>query len=106
MTEKLLTLKEASRLLSIPPEEVEKWVREGRLPAFQIAGEYLRFRREEIERFRQERILLPEVLPPPGGKREGQYTFLDTLQDFFYFNDFYLVCLCLAFLALWVILTL
>ena len=102
MTEKLLTLKEASRLLSIPPEDVEKWDREGRLSAFHIGGEFLRFRREEIERFKRERIQLPRHdLPLQGGGREERYTFVDGIKDFFYFNGFYLTCLPLALLALW-----
>ena len=106
MTEKLVTLKEAARLLSISPEEVEKWVREGRLPAFQIAGEYLRFSREEIERFKRERIMLPDVATASRETIGEHYTFHDIIQDFFYFNDFYLVSLFLALLALWAILAL
>lgn len=106
MTEKLLTLKDAAKLLGISPEEMEKWVQEGRLPAFQIGGQFLRFRPEEIERFRRERIRPPEPSLSQGNKTEERYTFIDTLQDFFYFNDFYLICLFLAFLALWAIFTL
>lgn len=107
MTEKLITLREAARLLSIPPEEVEKWVREGRLPAFQIGGEFLRFRREEIERFKRERIQLPQQEIPPQTEGRGEhYGFVDGIKDFFYFNDFYLICLLLALLALWAILAL
>ena len=106
MTEKLLTLKEAARHLGIPPEEVEKWVQEGRLPAFQIGGQFLRFHPEEIERFKRERILPPGVSPPQGVTTEERYTLIDTFQDFFYFNDFYVICLSLAALALWAILTL
>ena len=107
MTEKLLTLKEAAKLLSIPPEEVEKWVREGRLPAFQIGGEFLRFRRQEIERFKRERIQPPDLSRvPPREKTEVPYGFLDSVKDFFYFNDFYLIGLLLTLLALWAILAL
>jgi len=107
MTEKLLTLKEAAKVLSVPPEEVEKWVQEGRLPAFQIAGEYLRFRRGELERFKRERLTAPEVSPPqPQPRIGGEYTLLDGVRDFFYFNDFYLISFVLALVALWAILTL
>lgn len=109
MTEKLLTLKEAAKFLSVPPEEVEKWVEEGRLPAFQIAGQYLRFRREELERFKRERLTAPdpENVSPLPERRPGEgYTFLDGVRDFFYFNDFYLISFCLALLALWAILAL
>ena len=106
MTEKLLTLKEASKLLGISPEEMEKWVQEGRLPAFQIGGQFLRFRRGEIERFRRERILPPEGSTLQADQTTERYTFFDALQDFFYFNDFYLICLFLAVLALWAIFTL
>jgi len=105
MTEKLITLKEAAKLLSISPEEVERWVREGRLPAFQICGEYLRFRREEIERFKRERFEIPSSTSSAGETRSDRYGFLDGLYDFFYFNDFYLVSFFLAVAALWAILT-
>lgn len=106
MTEKLLTLKEASKLLGISPEEMENWVREGRLPAFQIGGQFLRFRQEEIDRFRRERILPPEAQTSPKDQTTERYTFLDTFQDFVYFNDFYFISLFLAALALWAIFTL
>ena len=106
MTEKLLTLKEAAKLLSIPPEEVEKWVREGRLPAFQIAGEFLRFRRTEIERFKRERISPPDLSTSAEKKREEHYTFADAMKDFFYFNDFYFISFLFALLTLWALLTL
>ena len=106
MTEKLLTLKDAAKLLGISPEEMEQWVQEGRLPAFQIGGQFLRFRRAEIERFRRERILPPGPQTSPADQTTEHYTFFDILQDFFYFNDFYLTCLFFAALALWAIFSL
>jgi len=105
MKEKLLTLPEAARLLSMSPEEVERWVQEGRLPAFQIGGLFLRFRREEIDRFKRERLQPPAPVPARKRPLEEPYGFLDGLKDFFYFNDFYLASLLLVLIALWAILT-
>ena len=110
MTEKLMTREEASALLEIPPEQLERWVEEGRLSAFQIGGEFLRFRREELVRFKRERFQPPEtrVASQRSGANmmEVRYSVMDGLKDFFYFNDFYLFSLLFVFFALWAILVL
>ncbi|UCD55825.1 MAG: helix-turn-helix domain-containing protein [Candidatus Omnitrophota bacterium] len=99
MPEKLLTAEEASGLLGIPEEEIKKMVDKGELPAYQIGGCFLRFRREQLEAIRSAiTIRLPERTLP-----RLRQSAIDKLLDFFYFNDFYIISAILAFLILWII---
>ncbi len=96
MPEKLLTAEEASGLLGISEEEIKKMVNKGELPAYQIGGRFLRFRREQLEAIRSGiTAQLPERMPAQPA--------IDKFLDFFYFNDFYIISAILAFLILWVI---
>ena len=96
MPEKLLTLEEASDLLGISEEEIKKMVDKGELPAYQIGGRFLRFRKEQIEA-----IIGGITVKAPV--RRPRHPGTDRLLDFFYFNDFYIISAILAFLILWVI---
>ena len=49
MSEKLLTLKEACEILGLEPDEMLRLVDEGRIPYFRIGGEYMRFKKSQIE---------------------------------------------------------
>ena len=49
MSEKLLTLKEACEILDLEPDEMLRLVDEGRIPCFRIGGEYMRFKRSQLE---------------------------------------------------------
>ena len=73
-SEKLLTLEEASRRLKLSPDDVEGMVRSGKLAAFRLGGDILRFRAMDIEAI--------------GNRTTGP---VDRFADFLYFNDFYIV---------------
>lgn len=116
MPEKLITIKEVAEYLRLSEEEVKRLVDMGVIPAYKIGGSFLRFRREQIDAIKTEIDSIeseePEhaapVLDDKGHpthpytdlekeikRREPvtlqyDYTFIERIQDFLYFNDFYI----------------
>ena len=84
-SEKLVTLAEAARRLDLSPADVEGMIRAGKLSAFRLGGDILRFRSSDVDALRKtaER---PRSNPVPT-KRGA----VDRFTDFLYFNDFYIV---------------
>ena len=99
MPEKLLTAEEASDLLGISEEEIKKLVEKGELPAYQIGGRFLRFRKEQVEAVCGG--IVAEISP---NERTPERPSADKILDFLYFNDFYIISAALTFIILWVIL--
>ncbi len=90
-SEKLLTLEEAARRLSLPADDVEALIRKGRLPAFRLGGSLLRLSLKDVEAFRL------TIHDPPSTIHRS---FWDRLFDFFAFNDFYLIALLVILVLL------
>ena len=101
MPEKLMTLRELSEYLGVPEDILTRLVEDRVIPAYKIGGELLRFRKEQIDAMRREidsRVGSDpgprerpgrekvEVSPVPGSGN----SFLESIQDFLYFNDFYI----------------
>ncbi len=111
MPEKLLTISETSRLLRISEREVKNLVQKGELPAYQVGGRFLRFRKEQIEAIQNEILVKAAGRSEspakefPRNRTEATYpeSISDRLADFFYFNDFYIIAATIALLILWVI---
>ncbi len=106
MSKKLLTLSELADYLNLDADKIIGFVDSGVIPAYKIAGELLRFQKDQIDAIRTEidtkvkNASLPFVETPKikksrtklkglSGKQEED-TFFDKLSDFFYFNDFYI----------------
>jgi excisionase family DNA binding protein len=92
MSDKLLTLREAADCLRLTEKQVRKLVGEGKIPAYQIGGMYLRFEEDIIFSLRgryggsiqqEDRNMNIEDKDCKGPLFPG-------VRDFFYFNDFYL----------------
>jgi len=96
--EKLLTIREVSALLGASEKEVIELAEKGTLPAYKVGGVYLRFKRTQVEEFR--RTFKPLSLK---AEKEEEYSFRERLRDFFYFNDFYILCGLIILLILGVI---
>jgi hypothetical protein len=56
----------------------------GELPAYKVAGVYLRFRHQDVENLKKKGIKSGLLSEPP------QVSFKEKIIDFFYFNDFYI----------------
>ena len=114
MPEKLLTTKEAADYLNITEEEVANFTKKGELPAYRIGGAFLRFRREQLDAIRKE--ILPKAGQPApeasvrtrakGYERKElePQPLNDSIADFFYFKDFYIVSAIIAAILIFVIL--
>jgi excisionase family DNA binding protein len=97
--EKLLTVRDVSIILGISEKEVMDLAEQGRIPAYKVAGVYLRFKREQVEEF------LKSFKPLAAGERPtAKYTLRERISDFLYFNDFYLLSIIIILLVLFIIL--
>ncbi|KPK96701.1 MAG: hypothetical protein AMJ95_12700 [Omnitrophica WOR_2 bacterium SM23_72] len=92
--DKLLTIREAAELLGVTEQEVIDLAEEGKIPAYNIGGVYLRFKPEHIQQARQ------KIKKPLKSK----VSLIDRLYDFFYFNDFYILAVLIIILMLIIIL--
>ena len=97
MREKLLTTREASQTLNISEKDVIDLANANLLPNFKVAGEFLRFRRDDILRVR-DKIRKKYNIPEQKVNRKERW------REFFYFNDFYIACGVVIVVLLFVIL--
>lgn len=108
LTEDYLSLKDASAMLEITEDELRALVKKHQVPTHNVAGVFLRLKRREVEelkiKWRIERELFPKVQKTFAHKttvaRAGVFS---RLADFWYFNDFYILCSVLIVLLLYVI---
>ncbi|MBN1586203.1 MAG: helix-turn-helix domain-containing protein [Candidatus Omnitrophica bacterium] len=111
---KLLTEEEAAALLEIGVAQLRAMVEEGKLPAYQIGGTFLRFRRDQVEALKEpsepqgetseEGAVDSDVFGSEDSEAQpNQSTLLDRVLDLVYFNDFYLVSVVLILALLCII---
>lgn len=84
MKEKMLTTREASHYLGITEGEVIDLSEKGVIPAYKVGGVYLRFKKEQLD-------LIKDDIKPTIREVEAKYSFSDKVNDFFYYNDFYIL---------------
>ncbi len=95
--ERYLDVHEAAVLLEVTETELWDLVHQHKIPTHNIAGAFLRFRRDDIEelknKWRIERELFPKQEVTFAHTRTFRKpTFIEDLRDFWYFNDFYIIC--------------
>jgi len=98
--EKLLTIREVALILEVSEKEVINFSESGVLPTYKIAGIYMRFKRQEVEEFKKS-------FHPVANKAKiaaSKDSFKDSLSDFIYFNDFYIIAAILAIVLFFIIL--
>ena len=99
--EKLWTTAEAAQHLGITNADVEELVRQGTLTGYRLGGRFLRFRPDQVSGLKGQLGIKPNTGKPAAARRGAWF---QTLQDFLYFNDFYLVsATCLAVLIVYLI---
>jgi excisionase family DNA binding protein len=91
--EKLLTVREVSLFLGVSEKEVIDLAESGAIPAYKVGGVYLRFKKEQVQGYKQSSHFAPSkvILAAPRSLK-------DSISDFFYFNDFYILCSLLILL--------
>ena len=131
MHDKLMNIKEVAEYLNLSEEDVKELVIKCRIPAYKVGGLLLRFKREQVELFRKRSASgsgdIPENTAPVNRaesrfahlvgdqsrgtgrrifKRQGEavpYSFVERLEDFLYYNDFYILSLILLVLVIFAI---
>jgi len=129
MPEKLLTIAEVAKYLKVSEDEVKRLVDAGEIPAYRIGDTFLRFRKEQLDAVREE-VIETENKEADSGKpavdvpshtthpytdlekstkrniptmRQYDYTFVEKVGDFFYFNDFYIASFAVIGLLMYLI---
>jgi len=104
----LIDVREAADLLDISEEELWALVHDHKIPTHNIAGAFLRFKKSDIEAVKIKWRIHRELFP----KKQRWFAHRDTvkaagiaekLSDFWYFNDFYVICSLLIIVLLYVI---
>lgn len=102
MAERLLNIDQIAKYLGLSRQRVKDLVDQGIIPAYRIAGSFLRFDTRDIDA-KKEDILKAAQTPAAGEyayREKSRVTFKDRVKDFFYFNDFYIVCAVLITIVL------
>ena len=104
--EGFLTIKEAAQELGITEQEVIDLAEAGKISAYKIGGVYLRFKPEHVQEAKQNisqpTISQPNISQPTQDK--VKVSLGEKIEDFFYFNDFYILALLIIILMLIIIL--
>lgn len=79
----MLSLEEVKTFLELSQDDLEKYLKAGKLRAYKIGGTYIRFRKEEVLNLRSD-------LRPKKNKAASP-TLLGRIADFWRFNNFYIL---------------
>ena len=95
--ERYLHIHEAAEILDVSEEELWGLVHKHQVATHNIAGAFLRFKKEDIEdlkiKWRIERELFPHRQATfVHDSTVGRVNLAERLRDFWYFNDFYILC--------------
>ncbi len=89
----MLSLEEVKNFLQLNQDDLEKYLKNGKLKAYKIGGTYLRFRKEEVLTLRSE--LFP--------KRSARPSLASKARDFWHFNNFYIISTIIVAALIYVI---
>ena len=96
MGEKLLATREVSQILEISEKDVIALTKLNKIPHFKIAGEFLRFKKDDIQQLKEE-------IQTKFNIHKEKVPQSEQLREFLRFNDFYLVSSLVIMLLLWTI---
>lgn len=110
LEESYLKVHEAAAILEISDQELLELVRQHKVPIYHIAGAFLRFKKEDIHELKIKWRIERELFPPDRNlavhhELVDRSSFTEKLADFWYFNDFYVICSSLVIVLLYFILT-
>ena len=97
MPERFLNLNEAAQILHISEEELNELVKQGKIPAYKIADKFLRFDKDQIEKY------INSLTTSQTPSEEDHYSLREKIFDFFYYNDFYIFSFFIIALILLII---
>ncbi|MDP3041364.1 MAG: helix-turn-helix domain-containing protein [Candidatus Omnitrophota bacterium] len=86
--EKMLTVRDVATMLGVSEKDVLDLTENGTIPGYKVGGVYLRFKKEQVEQYKKNQ----SHLKPKAAKGESE-GLGSKIQDFLYFNDFYIFAL-------------
>ena len=106
--EKLLSLKAAAEYLRITEKRLKELSDHGVVPAYRIAGIYLRFKKSQLEKLKGKITDIQNQYSQYQQTRSSftgnvAYTAKDRLRDFWHFYDFYIISIVLIAVILFII---
>lgn len=96
MGEKFISVRETAQILGVSEKKILDIAEAGKIPAYRIAGQFLRFKENEIVDIRNKGLVASDDNSYP-------YTPKEQLRDFLAYNDFYLASAVIIFCLLAVI---
>ena len=91
-----ISVRETAQILGITEKKVMDLIEEGKLHAYKIANQFLRLKKNEINELKNTGKVVTELIIHP-------YSAAERIRDFFYFNDFYLICLGIITILIFII---
>ena len=91
-----VTVREASQILGVSEGKLMAMVDEKKLQAYKIAGQYLRFKREDVARMKSSGMVESETI-------KFAYTPQERFRDFLIYNDFYITSFVVILILLYII---
>ncbi len=96
-----LDVHEAAQLLEVSEDELRALAKQHKVPTHNIAGAFLRFKKNEMEELKIKWRIQRELFPKKSkyfvhDNTVDKASILDGVRDFWYFNDFYIMCALLA----------
>lgn len=86
MIDRLYNEKEAADYLGISKNKLNEFIRDKKLPAYKIGGQFLRFYQKDLDAIKKE--------PHPD------HSVFAKLKDYIYYNDFYIIVAILIIILL------
>lgn len=90
-------MREAAQILGISERKVMDMIDSKELQAYKIANQFLRLKRSEVAAVKRSGSVESETVQHP-------YTANEQVQDFFYYNDFYIIALVLIAVLVYLVL--
>lgn len=91
--ENLITLREVAHILGLPEQDILVLVDKGILPHLRLDDGFLRFKKEDI-------LKAKKVISANFSDQDKKQRFKERIEDFFYFNNFYIVSAIIIFILL------
>ena len=96
MADQFISVREAAQVLGVSEKKIMELAEETKLQAYRIAGQFIRFKRSDILGLKNTGAVVSESV-------SHEYTSAERFQDFFYFNDFYLISAAIICFFLYII---
>jgi len=95
-SDQFISVRETAQILGVSEKKVMDLVETGKLQAYRIANQFIRFKRGEVDGMKSAGSVAAEVI-------QYEYTSSERLQDFIYFYDYYIISGLIILFLLYII---